>query len=174
MMTMNMNESSAMTARLAYTYVESPVGTLMLAGDEEALWIVSFVRSVHAVEPGEPWRESRRTFAEAIRQLDAYFNRELRSFNLALHPVGTEFQMRVWNALRDIPYGKTESYGALAARIDKPAAVRAVGAANGANPIAIIVPCHRVIGSTGKLVGYGGGLPNKVKLLALERGELFP
>lgn len=173
MMTLHANGSSASTAHFAYTYVESTVGKLMLAGDEQALWIVSYTHGAHAVQPSASWRESRSPFREAIRQLEAYFNRELRSFDLALHPVGTDFQVSVWNALRDIPYGKTESYGELAARIGKPAAVRAVGAANGANPIAIVLPCHRVIGSTGKLVGYGGGLQNKVKLLALERGELF-
>jgi len=159
--------------RLAYTYVESPVGRLLLAGDESGVWILGFAEGRDPVQPAEAWREARGPLSEAARQLDAYFGRELRAFDLALHPVGSEFQLSVWNALPSIPYGETLSYGDLARRVGRPAAVRAVGAANGANPIAIILPCHRVIGSDGNLVGYGGGLPNKVKLLALERGDLF-
>jgi len=164
---------AALQEKLAYTYVESPVGRLLLAGDERGLWVVSFAEGRGPVQPSETWREARGPLSEAARQLEAYFRRELRSFELALHPVGTEFQLSVWNALPSIPYGRTTSYAELARRVGRPAAVRAVGAANGANPIAIILPCHRVIGSSGKLVGYGGGLPNKVKLLALERGDLF-
>jgi methylated-DNA-[protein]-cysteine S-methyltransferase len=106
---------------------------------------------------------------EAMRQLEAYFAGELVEFDLPLAMTGTEFQKCVWRALVDIPYGATRSYGELARGIGKPAAVRAVGAANGRNPIAIVVPCHRVIGSNGKLVGYGGGLPMKQMLLELER-----
>jgi methylated-DNA-[protein]-cysteine S-methyltransferase len=110
---------------------------------------------------------------EARRQLDAYFRRELRVFTLPLRPRGTEFQRLVWNALASIRYGATVSYRELAERIGRPTAIRAVGAANGANPIPIIVPCHRVIGSGGALTGYGGGLPAKAALLALERGDLI-
>jgi methylated-DNA-[protein]-cysteine S-methyltransferase len=110
---------------------------------------------------------------ETARQLRAYFARELQSFELPLDPSGTPFQLRVWRELVKIPYGETRTYGQLAESIGAPAAVRAVGAANGANPIAIIVPCHRVIGASGKLVGYGGGLPLKRRLLALERDSLF-
>jgi methylated-DNA-[protein]-cysteine S-methyltransferase len=105
---------------------------------------------------------------EALRQLAAYFAGRLTAFDLPLDMKGTEFQRRVWSALRDIPYGKSCSYGELARAIGRPAAVRAVGAANGRNPIAIVVPCHRVIGASGKLVGYGGGLPLKQMLLGLE------
>lgn len=105
---------------------------------------------------------------ECLRQLKAYFAGQLFDFDLPLDMHGTEFQRQVWHALRDIPYGETTSYGTLARRIGRPAAVRAVGAANGQNPIAIVVPCHRVIGSSGKLVGYGGGLPMKQMLLHLE------
>jgi O-6-methylguanine DNA methyltransferase len=111
---------------------------------------------------------------EAVRQLRAYFAGELRAFNLALDPAGTEFQKRVWKALLEIPYGETRSYGDLAEAIGSPKAVRAVGAANGANPIAIIVPCHRVIGAGGQLVGYGGGLPLKRRLLELEAQASAP
>jgi O-6-methylguanine DNA methyltransferase len=105
---------------------------------------------------------------EAERQLRAYFAGQLRRFELPLDMRGTEFQLRVWRELENIPYGETRSYTQIAAAINAPQAVRAVGAANGANPIPIIVPCHRVIGSSGKLVGYGGGLPLKKRLLALE------
>jgi methylated-DNA-[protein]-cysteine S-methyltransferase len=110
---------------------------------------------------------------ETERQLRAYFAGELREFDLALDMAGTEFQRRVWYALLKIPYGETRSYSDIARGIGAPSAVRAVGAANGANPIPIVVPCHRVIGAGGKLVGYGGGLPLKQRLLALERGSLF-
>jgi methylated-DNA-[protein]-cysteine S-methyltransferase len=110
---------------------------------------------------------------EAVRQLRAYFEGQLRRFDLPLDLVGTEFQRRVWMELTRIPYGQTRSYQEMASAIGAPKAVRAVGAANGANPVAIVVPCHRVIGAGGKLVGYGGGLPLKRRLLSLERGGLF-
>jgi methylated-DNA-[protein]-cysteine S-methyltransferase len=106
--------------------------------------------------------------AEAVRQLCAYFAGRLRDFTLPLDPRGTEFQRRVWRQLETIPYGEIRSYSEIARAIGSPAAVRAVGAANGANPIPIVVPCHRVIGANGKLVGYGGGLPLKKRLLDLE------
>jgi len=110
---------------------------------------------------------------EVARQLHAYFEGQLRRFDLPLDLAGTEFQRRVWLELTRIPYGETRSYQQMACAIGSPKAVRAVGAANGANPAAIVVPCHRVIGASGKLVGYGGGLPLKRRLLALERGGLF-
>ena len=106
---------------------------------------------------------------ETERQFDEYFAGERRSFTVKLSFAGTDFQERVWNALLAIPYGETRSYGQLAAQIGRPAAVRAVGAANGRNPISIIVPCHRVVGSTGKLTGFAGGLDAKARLLELER-----
>ena len=105
---------------------------------------------------------------EAVRQLEAYFRGELREFQLPLDFEGTEFQKRAWRQLLTIPYGQTRSYSQIAKAIGSPQAIRAVGAANGANPIAIVVPCHRVIGANGKLVGYGGGLPLKKRLLELE------
>ena len=111
--------------------------------------------------------------AEAVRQLHAYFDSQLRRFELPLDLAGTGFQRRVWLELTRIPYGETRSYLEVARAIGAPKAVRAVGAANGANPVAIVVPCHRVIGAGGKLVGYGGGLPLKRRLLSLERGGLF-
>jgi methylated-DNA-[protein]-cysteine S-methyltransferase len=159
---------------LGFTFMESPVGRLLIAGDGQGLWQVSFVSGGDARKPGAPWHESMDgVVGEARRQLEAYFRRDLRAFDLPLHPAGTEFQLLVWNALPSIPYGSTWSYGRLAARVGKPSAVRAVGAANGANPLAIILPCHRVIGSSGALTGYGGGLENKAALLALERGDLI-
>ena len=111
--------------------------------------------------------------SEAIRQLRAYFAGDLREFDLPLDLCGTDFQLRVWRQLLKIPYGETRSYSEIAGAIDSPKSVRAVGAANGANPIAIVVPCHRVIGAGGSLTGYGGGLPLKKRLLDLERGSLF-
>lgn len=107
--------------------------------------------------------------AEALSQLRAYFEGRLREFQLPLDMAGTDFQLRVWRHLQTIPYGETRSYSWIAEAIGRPAAVRAVGAANGANPVPIVVPCHRVIGADGKLVGYGGGLPLKKRLLALEK-----
>ena len=150
-----------------YCYHPSPIGRLLLVGDDEGL------RRLHLdeAEPWErpaDWREDPGRFGELRRQLDEYFAGRRRRFEARLAPRGTEFQQAVWTALRDIPFGRTESYGGLAARIGRPKAVRAVGAANGANPIAIVIPCHRVIGGDGRLVGYGGGLARKEFLLRLE------
>jgi methylated-DNA-[protein]-cysteine S-methyltransferase len=150
---------------IGYAVIESPVGPLLFSGDERGLRGISF--APHAPRPG--WRPDRRPVAEAIRQIEAYFAAELRDFDLPLAPQGTDFQLTVWKELRRIPYGATISYGELALRIEKPKASRAVGAANGANPIPIVIPCHRVIGTNGTLTGYGGGLPIKTKLLDLER-----
>ena len=111
---------------------------------------------------------------EAVRQLRAYFAGQLRRFDLPLDLRGTDFQLRVWRELERIPYGETRSYLQIAEAIGAPRAVRAVGAANGANPIPIVVPCHRVIGASGKLVGYGGGLPLKKRLLQLEGALALP
>lgn len=149
--------------------MESPIGDLLLVGDADALHGVYFQdgkRGPRKPEPG--WQPSEKPFREVQRQLKAYFAGKLRAFELPLAPAGTEFQLKVWHALRTIPYGKTWSYGELARRIRRPAASRAVGAANGQNPIPVIVPCHRVIGANGSLTGFGGGLPIKQKLLALE------
>jgi methylated-DNA-[protein]-cysteine S-methyltransferase len=157
---------------MMYTTMASPVGKLLLAGDARALRIVSFVdgRRTAGVQVG--WTEDESAFREVRRQLEAYFRGELREFAVPLELRGTEFQMRVWSALRTIPYGETISYGTLAKRLGNVKAVRAVGLANGSNPIPIIVPCHRVIGSDGSLTGFGGGILNKRKLLDLEGKEL--
>ena len=155
-----------------YTMVESPVGPLLLAGDRKALRQVSFANSKRSAPPRSDWQENRAAFTEVIRQLQAYFRGELKEFNVPLAMEGTSFQLRVWNTLRTIPYGETISYAQLAGRIGNPKAVRAVGLANGSNPIPIIVPCHRVIGSDGSLTGFGGGLGTKKKLLDLESKQL--
>ncbi len=154
-----------------YCYQSSPVGKLLLAGDAKGLRMLDFQGGPHATQPKPGWREDRKPFREVIVQLQQYFAGKRREFDAPLSPEGTPFQLQVWRALRGIPYGKTLSYGELARRIRKPGAARAVGAANGDNPIAIIVPCHRVIGADGSLTGYGGGLGIKQKLLELERGE---
>ncbi|MCC6990443.1 MAG: methylated-DNA--[protein]-cysteine S-methyltransferase [Acidobacteria bacterium] len=156
---------------MKYTVFDSPVGSLMLAGDESVLRELWFLQGRQHTAPNPAWSESARAFAEPVRQLKAYFAGRLRAFDLAVDPAGTAFQTRVWTALREIPYGETISYGELARRIGDPKAVRAVGLANGANPVSIVIPCHRVIGANGTLVGYGGGLPIKRALLSLEQGQ---
>lgn len=155
---------------MEYAWEESPVGRLLVAADEEGLRQVLFAEGRAAVQPGPGWREDGHRVAEAVRQLRAYFRGELRVFDLAVAPDGTGFQRQVWRELQQIPYGETISYGELARRVGNPNGSRAVGLANGANPISIVIPCHRVIGSNGKLTGYGGGLRNKEWLLAHERG----
>jgi methylated-DNA-[protein]-cysteine S-methyltransferase len=155
-----------------YAQIESPLGPLLLAADDAGLRQILFVNGRHAARPESCWKEDHAPFAETIRQLHAYFAGELENFNLRLAPEGTPFQLGVWRRLGDIPYGQTISYGELASRTGNPKASRAVGLANGSNPIPIVIPCHRVIGSNGKLTGYGGGLPIKEKLLALERRQL--
>lgn len=150
------------------TTVPSPLGDLVLAGDGAALTALCLPTHRHrpALDPAAV--EDPGPFREAVDQLDAYFAGERRSFSLPLAPRGTAFQREVWEALRAIPYGATSSYGALAAAIGRPRAVRAVGLANGRNPLPIVVPCHRVVGSDGSLTGYGGGLEAKRMLLELE------
>lgn len=154
-----------------FTYIDSAVGKLLLAGEHESLSVLSFTMGSKAMQPKEEWIHAPSPFREVTRQLNAYFKGDLHHFELPLSPHGTPFQLKVWKELCEIPYGETTSYGALAAKIGNPNASRAVGLANGSNPIAIIVPCHRVIGSTGKLTGFGGGLDIKQRLLDLERGS---
>jgi methylated-DNA-[protein]-cysteine S-methyltransferase len=153
---------------IRYAYCDGLMGKMLLVANERGLRSVNFAASKRAERPLADWQEDNAFFSKTIRQLRAYFEGELREFDLPLAPEGTEFQMRVWQSLRAIPYGETISYGQLAARLGNPKASRAVGLANGSNPIPIIIPCHRVIGSDGSLVGYGGGLENKKILLALE------
>jgi len=156
---------------LLFRTIDSPVGPLMLAGHAGALRVLAFVRDAAPV-PDPEWAPDAGGALDLVcRELDAYFAGRLARFRTAVAPHGTAFQRRVWQELQAIPYGQTISYGELARRIDAPRAVRAVGAANGANPIAIIIPCHRVIGADGSLTGFGGGLPTKRALLDLEQGR---
>jgi methylated-DNA-[protein]-cysteine S-methyltransferase len=155
-----------------YTRIESPVGSLLLVADDAGLRQILFINGRHPAHPELSWKQDRAPHTDTIRQLQAYFAGELENFDLQLAPEGTPFQLEVWRRLCDIPYGKTISYGKLAGLMGNPNACRAVGLANGSNPIPIVIPCHRVIGSNGKLTGYGGGLPIKEKLLALERRQL--
>jgi methylated-DNA-[protein]-cysteine S-methyltransferase len=150
--------------------VSTPIGGLLLAGDEEGLRRISFQDGSHPVRPAAEWRQAKEPFREAIAQLQAYFAGRLRRFDLALAPEGTPFQRAVWSMLRTIPYGETVSYGEMGRQLGRPNAYRAVGGANGRNPIPIIIPCHRVIGSGGSLTGFGGGLMIKRRLLELEAG----
>jgi methylated-DNA-[protein]-cysteine S-methyltransferase len=153
-----------------HTVMDSPVGPLTLVAHDGVLCGLYMAEQRHrpAEEIFGP-RDDRLTHA-AIDQLTAYFAGELKDFDLPLALHGTEFQRRVWTELNTIPYGETTTYGELAQRLGSPSAARAVGLANGKNPISIIVPCHRVVGSTGNLTGYGGGLPRKRYLLAFEKG----
>jgi methylated-DNA-[protein]-cysteine S-methyltransferase len=158
---------------LFYTEVDdSPVGPLLLAGDSEALHVLAFGVGSRPREINAAWKPDTKGVLQDVRkELDQYFAGRLRRFTTRLAFSGTPFQNAVWQELTRIPYGETISYLDLAKRIEKPKAVRAVGMANGANPIAIIVPCHRVIGSNGSLTGFGGGLPTKRALLELEKGQ---
>jgi methylated-DNA-[protein]-cysteine S-methyltransferase len=158
---------------LFYTRIDdSPVGPLMLAGDQDALHVLSFGLGSRPREIDADWRPDTKGVLRGIcRELDQYFAGRLQTFSTPVAFNGTPFQNSVWQELRRIPYGETISYLDLANRIRNPRAVRAVGMANGANPIAIVVPCHRVIGSNGSLTGFGGGLPTKRALLELEKGQ---
>lgn len=153
---------------MRYLQHPSPIGPLLLAG-EDALSRISFPTGDRTVRPDPAWQHDPSAFTIARDALDAYFDGERNAFDhVPLELIGTEFQCLVWRALAHIPYGETTTYGALAAIIGRPKAVRAVGAANGANPLPLILPCHRVIGTNGTLTGFGGGLPLKERLLDLE------
>jgi methylated-DNA-[protein]-cysteine S-methyltransferase len=151
-----------------YCYLNSPIGDLLLAGDDEALSLIGFPKGKMRHDPDPDWIYDEKPFAAARQQLEEYFAGERKEFDLALNVSGTEFQVQVLEELQRIPYGETTSYGTIAERIGRPKAMRAVGAANGRNPIPIIIPCHRVIGSGGALTGFGGGLDTKEALLRLE------
>lgn len=151
-----------------YCYLDTPIGDLLLAGDEGALSLVGFPEGSMRREPEAEWIYNEKPFAAAREQLTEYFAGQRKEFDIPLHLSGTEFQLLVLEELRRIPYGETTSYGDIAERIGNPKAMRAVGAANGRNPIPIIVPCHRVIGRSGDLTGFGGGLNTKEALLRLE------
>lgn len=157
-----------MTTTYIHT-IDSPLGVLTLHSDGAALTGL-FMTSSKGKPEGDPtWRRDPAVFADVVAQLNSYFAGTLRTFDVPLAASGTPFQQRVWSALREIPYSETRSYRDIAERIGSPKAVRAVGLANGRNPISVIVPCHRVVGANGSLTGYGGGLSNKQLLLDLER-----
>lgn len=152
-----------------WTEIDSPIGRLLLTADDAGLIGLHMEERRHGPADVDPtWIRDDDTFVDAKKQLDAYFAGELREFDLPLNPSGTAFQQRVWAELRTIPYGEVRSYGEIAEQIGRPTASRAVGMANGRNPISIIVPCHRVIGASGALTGYGGGIDRKRTLLEME------
>jgi methylated-DNA-[protein]-cysteine S-methyltransferase len=159
---------------LVYTRTDSPIGELVLAGDGGVLQRLHMMEGRHPVRIDPAWRRDDDAFADARAQLGEYFEGRRTSFDVPLALHGTPFQRRVWEALLEIPYGETTSYGELARRLGSPRAMRAVGLANGRNPVAVIVPCHRVIGADGTLTGYGGGLERKRLLLELESRRLAP
>jgi methylated-DNA-[protein]-cysteine S-methyltransferase len=149
--------------------IDSPVGPLTLAGDGAAVSHLRMTNQSHPPAGRSDWRRDDTVFTDAVAQLDEYFAGDRTTFELTLEVTGTAFQRDVWRALSDIPFGETRNYGEIARVVGRPGAARAVGIANGRNPVGIIVPCHRVIGANGSLVGYGGGLDRKVQLLDLER-----
>ena len=155
---------------MIYTTVDSPIGELLLLGEGDVLHGLYMQAGRKPMRIQPRWQRDDDAFPDVREQLAEYFAGERDSFDIQMHLEGSGFQRTVWHALTEIPYGETISYGELARRIGRPDLARAVGTANGQNPIAVIVPCHRVIGSNGKLVGYGGGLDNKRRLLELEAG----
>ena len=154
---------------MIYTFAASPIGDLLLAGDHQGLHWLIFPEGPKSREPNSEWRLQESAFPEARRQLDAYFSGTRRTFPFPFMPHGTPFQIQHLNDLVKIPYGHTTTYQALAERLGKPNAARAIGAANARNPLPIIIPCHRVLGSSGALTGFGGGLRVKEFLLDLEQ-----
>jgi methylated-DNA-[protein]-cysteine S-methyltransferase len=155
-----------------YTIFNSPIGDLLAVGDGESLSRLHMLGSRKRVALNPVWQRDDDALDDVRTQLDEYFAGGRREFDLQLDMIGNPFELRVWDALCEIPYGETTSYGEIARRIGSPSAARAVGLANGRNPVALIVPCHRVIGADGSLTGYGGGLERKRLLLDLEAGVL--
>lgn len=151
-----------------YGYMDSPLGHLMLAGCDQGLRLISFPKRSEAGKPLPHWKSDQGMFMQAREQLKAYFDGGLQIFSVPLLLEGTVFQKTVWQALQNVPYGQLASYGDIAKTLGNPGAARAVGGANNANPIPIIVPCHRIIGADKSLTGFGGGLPTKKLLLDLE------
>ena len=153
---------------IKYTILNSPLGDILVARSERGLTHINFQQSDSTVEPQPTWARDDGAFDDVAAQLSEYFAGQRRNFDLPLDPAGTDFQQSVWRALCEIPHGETWSYGEIARRLGQPTASRAVGAANGRNPLPIVVPCHRVIGSNGQLTGYRGGVKFKEALLELE------
>jgi methylated-DNA-[protein]-cysteine S-methyltransferase len=163
-----------MTSSIKHTTITSPIGRLLLVGDGQTLHGLYMLDGPKPLALDPDWVEDAAPFAAVIAQLREYFAGERTDFDVDVELHGTPFQQQVWQALRDIPYGQTISYGELARRIENPSAVRAVGLANGRNPVSVIVPCHRVIGANGTLTGYGGGVERKRLLLDLEAEATAP
>lgn len=163
-----------MQAPLAYTIAESPVGPILLAGDGAALHYVSFSTGHKSFGPRPGWQADPAPFAEAIRQLAAYFDGTRRIFDIPLAINGSPFEREIWDILRTIPFGQTRSYGSIARQMGDITLSRAVGTANGNNPLPIVIPCHRVIGADGSLTGFGGGIETKRFLLRLEDSRPAP
>jgi methylated-DNA-[protein]-cysteine S-methyltransferase len=155
--------------RMYYDYLDTPIGRLLLVAGAQGLRHIAFESGRHPTRIASDWQADRGALREARAQLAAYFAGQLTTFDLPLAPRGSAFQQQVWRELRQIPYAATTSYGEIARRLGDPAASRAVGAANGRNPLPIVVPCHRVIGADGSLTGFGGGLPVKRFLLEHEQ-----
>ena len=153
---------------MEYDIQKTDIGPILAGSDDDGLRYISFQQGKHPMDVPEVWIRNEERLKPVFDQIHAYLHGELTCFDLILAPMGTRFQKSVWAALLEIPYGKTASYGDIAMAIGNPKACRAVGGANGRNPIPLIIPCHRIIGADGKLVGYGSGLPIKRKLLALE------
>jgi len=158
-------------SQVFYWMCSSPVGRLLLVGSAKGLMALQFQDGAHPLGIQPMWQKAREPFRTVLEQLKEYFDGSRTRFQVKLDLQGTPFQCQVWEALQCIPYGRTVSYGDIAKQVARPKASRAVGAANGHNPVSIIVPCHRVIGANGKLVGYGGGLPIKTALLELEQSS---
>lgn len=157
--------------QILYTVIDTPLGCLLVAGSPNGLTRINFQAGTQAITPPESWREQPAAFVEATRQLQAYFHGDLRQFDLPLAPQGTAFQLQVWQAMQAIPYGGTATYAELARQVGRPQSARAVGGASSRNPLPVVVPCHRVVGSDGSLTGYAGGLHLKQALLDLESGK---
>ena len=157
-----------------YAYTASPIGQLLLAGSADGLQVIGFPQGDKARRADSGWERYDELFKKTARQLNEYFAGERREFELELTPEGTKFQVQVLEALRGIPYGETRTYRDIAEAVGRPKAVRAVGNANGRNPLPIVIPCHRVIGSDGSLTGFGGGIEAKRYLLELEQRHCEP
>jgi methylated-DNA-[protein]-cysteine S-methyltransferase len=153
---------------MMYRHIPSPIGELLLAGDDQGLKFIGFPKGKGQVQPQDAWLLNPDCFENAESQLKEYFAGERTTFDFAMVPTGTSFQLQVLEALQSIPAGETRTYLDIAQQIGNPKAVRAVGAANGRNPLPIVIPCHRVIGSDGSLTGFGGGVETKLFLLELE------
>lgn len=171
-----MSLPTAVDTESLYARLDSPLGPLLACARGDAITGLWFGDEAHAPMPGAGWRSAPMdpVLGQLARELAEYFAGRRRAFDVAVAPEGTPFQQAVWHALRTVPYGATASYAAIAAAVDRPRAVRATGAANGRNPVSIVIPCHRIVGADGSLTGYAGGIARKKWLLLLESGIVEP